>query len=171
MEGVYRLNPFYWSRRAIRVFTAGFFLIMLPIYLYIGFQPNISTQALGYPELSIPSITLKTPVEPLQLTERQLIAPSTIAGAYSSNPSKTLIIGHAATVFQNLDQTATGNILTYDSQSYQIVDSQTLEKSDIDMEEILSPAETNTIIIMTCAGEPLPGQDATHRLIVTATAI
>ena len=39
------------------------------------------------------------------------------------------------------------------------------------MEEILSPAETNTIIIMTCAGEPLPGQDATHRLIVTATAI
>lgn len=171
MKGVYRLNPFYWSRRAIRVFLAGFFLIMLPIYLYIGFQPSISTQALSYPELNIASIKLSTPVEPLQLTNRQLIAPSTIAGTYSSNPHKTLIIGHAATVFKSLHQVEIDDIFTYDGQPYRIIESKISEKSTISMEEILSPAATDTIIIMTCAGDPLPGQDATHRLIITAIAI
>jgi sortase (surface protein transpeptidase) len=37
------------------------------------------------------------------------------------------------------------------------------------MNELLSDAPEKTVIIMTCAGDPLPNQDATHRLIITAT--
>ncbi len=37
------------------------------------------------------------------------------------------------------------------------------------MSKILAETEVETIIIMTCAGNPLPNQDATHRLIVYAT--
>ncbi len=36
------------------------------------------------------------------------------------------------------------------------------------MTEILSGASVDTIILMTCAGDSLPNQDATHRLIITA---
>lgn len=169
MEGACKLSPFCWSRRAIRVFVVGFFIIMLPIYLYIGFQPAVSIEALSYPELSIPEISLTTPVEPLQLTDHQLIAPGNIAGSYSSNPNKILIIGHSSTVFHNLSQITVGDTFIYNDQEYRINSRETLEKSAISMQEILAPAATSTIVIMTCAGEPLPNQDATHRLILTAT--
>lgn len=143
-------------------------MIMLPIYLYIGFQPVASTEALGYPELNIPSIALNTPVQPITLTDHQLIAPNTIAGVYHANINKTFIIGHSSTVFQNLHQTQTNATFIYDHQTYRITSSEIVEKSDINMQSILAPAEVDTIVIMTCAGEPLPGQDATHRLIITA---
>lgn len=168
MEGLCRLSPFCWSKRAIRVFVIGFFLIMLPIYLYIGFQPAASTEALGYPELAIPSISLTTPVQPIKLTDRQLIAPNTIAGAYNANPNKTFIIGHSSTVFQKLHNVNVGDAFSYNGKTYHIITSETVEKSAINMQEILAPSTKDTIIIMTCAGEPLPNQDATHRLIITA---
>ena len=169
MEGLYRLNPFCWTKRTIRVFVACFFLIMLPIYLYIGFQPVASTEALSYPTLKIDDISLSTPVEPLQLTDHQLIAPANIAGSYSSQPNKTLIIGHSSTVFRQLDQIRIGESLVYNEKTYRITKREILEKSAIDMTAILATSDVDTIIIMTCAGEPLPNQDATHRLIVTAT--
>ena len=171
MEGLCRLNPFCWSRRAIRVFTASFFLIMMPIYLYIGFQPVASIEALSYPELSIATISLATPVMPIELTEdHQLIAPDTIAGVYNANPGKTFIIGHSSTVFQNLNQVQTDDTISYDNKIYRIIATEVLEKSTINMQEIIAPTTTDTIIIMTCAGKPLPNHDATHRLIITATA-
>lgn len=170
MEGVCRLNPFCWSRRAIRVFTAGFFLIMLPIYLYIGFQPVASTEALSYPELNIASISLSTPVKPITLTDHQLVAPDTIAGVYEANPGKSFIIGHSSTVFRDLGQVHVNDTFTYGDKTYRVITTDVIEKSAISMQEILAPTTTDTVIIMTCAGEPLPGQDATHRLIVTATA-
>lgn len=170
MEGSCRLSPFCWSRRAIRVFVAGFFLIMLPIYLYIGFQPAASIEAASYPELDIPSISLNTPVAPLQLTNRQLIAPGNIAGVYSANPNKTFIIGHASTIFKQLHQVQVNDTFTYAGKTYRIIQTETLEKSAVNMRQILAAAETDTIIIMTCAGTPLAGQDATHRFIVTATS-
>lgn len=165
------LNPLRWSKRAIRVFVAGFFLIMLPIYLYIGLQPTNNTEALSYPTLEIPSIALSTPVANLKLEDHQLIAPATIAGAYVSHEHKTFVIGHASTVFKNLNQVKLDDIFSYAGQSYQIVEIETLAKNEIDMKEILAPASSGTIIMMTCAGEPLPNQDATHRLIITAIAI
>ena len=44
----------------------------------------------------------------------------------------------------------------------------TQEKSMISMREILAAEDEDTLILMTCAGEPLDNNDATHRLIVTA---
>lgn len=170
MEGSWSLNPFCWSKRAIRVFTSGFFLIMLPVYLYLGFQPALPAEALNYPTLSIPEINLDTPVAPLELSDRQLIAPDNIAGIYSQNENKQLIIGHSSTVFKRLHKLQPGDEFTYNDTVYRVISAETFAKADIDMRGILAPADQDTIIIMTCAGTPLPDHDATHRLIVTATS-
>ena len=164
-----RLNPLFWSKRTIRVFVVAFFTIMLPIYLYIGFQPASSLDLGDYPILDIPSIDLSTPVAEVFLENRELVAPTTIAGIYHANPNKLFIIGHSSTVFKNLHQILAGDVFVYDSQTYKVSASIIVEKSAINMQELLSEAPEKTIIIMTCAGESLPNQDATHRLIITAT--
>ena len=46
-----------------------------------------------------------------------------------------------------------------------------LEKAMIDMGEIVAETDENTIILMTCYGEPLGGQDFSHRFIVTAKEV
>lgn len=171
MEGLWRLNPFCWSLRAIKVFLAGFFLIMVPVFFYIGFQPVSTTEALSYEALTINSIDLETPVAPLQLEDHQLTAPAKIAGVYSQNPHRSLIIGHSSTVFQDLEQITVGADIIYAEKTYTVTQVETLPKSEISMQNILASSETDTIIIMTCAGNPLPEQDATHRLIVTATSV
>lgn len=164
----HNLNPLNWSHRAIKVFTVSFFSIMLPIYIFIGLQPILPAEAANYPVLEISSIHLKTPVAPLELTNQQLIAPATIAGSYSHAAHKTLIIGHSSTVFNKLDQARVGDRFEYDGAVFEIQELTTKSKATISMDEILAPAEEDTIIIMTCAGDPLPNQDATHRLLITA---
>lgn len=168
MRGLWRLNP-CWSIRAIKVFLAGFFLIMIPVFFYLGCQTTNYTEALSYDTLTIDGINLDTPVAPLQLEDHQLIAPAKIAGSYSQNPNRTLIIGHSSSVFRQLSDINLGTTLTYANQTYTVTQIETLPKAEISMQSILATSETKTIIIMTCAGEPLPHQDATHRLIVTAT--
>lgn len=165
------LNPLRWSNRAIRVFVAGFFMIMVPIYLYLGFLPASSLDYTNYPTLEIPTINLSTPVAKIELQDRELIAPATIAGVYQPHLNKLFIIGHSSTVFKNLHQISENALFSYENQTYQVQSISTLEKSAIDMKNILSPTEEKTIIIMTCAGTPLPNQDATHRLIITATLL
>lgn len=166
------LNPFTWSKSTVKLFLVSFLSIMLPVYLFIGFQPAIPADAATYPQLEIPSISLKTPVASLQLTDdHQLIAPAAIAGIYTQSENKLFIIGHSSTVFNKLNRVNLGDTFAYNSESYRITDIKTLAKSDISMREILQPEPEKTIIIMTCAGDPLPDQDATHRLIVTATAL
>lgn len=162
------LNPFCWPPRLVKVLTAAFFMIMLPIYLFIGLQPVPLVDATSYPSLEIPTINLKTPVASVELIDRQLAVPATIAGVYQPFENKLFIIGHSSTVFQNLDQLEVGQVFSYDGQQFLVTDRITLEKSAISMNTLLSDAPDKTIIIMTCAGEPLPNQDATHRLIVTA---
>lgn len=164
-----RLNPFCWSKRTLRVVTTAFFLILLPLYIFIGVNPASSVDYSAYPTLEIPDIALSTPVAALELQDRQLIAPATIAGSYYQNPSKTLLIGHSSTVFRRLHQIQPGSNFSYQGKSYTVSSVVTLAKSDIDMAELLSPTPVETVVIMTCAGDPLPNQDATHRLIVTAT--
>lgn len=208
MEGVWKLNPFYWvalyrlshanngqssnqtltlrahrdmkrvlgepmriSKRAVRVFVVSFFMIAVPIYAYIGMQPVSSIEALSYPELNIESIGLTTPVAALEMNDRQLTAPATIAGSYSNNPNKTLIIGHSSTVFENLAQVNLHDEIFYNESIYIISDITMYEKSQVDMAEILSTSDIETLVIMTCAGDPLPNQDATHRLVITATKV
>lgn len=162
------LNPFCWPKRLVKVLTAAFFMIMLPIYVFIGLQPAPLVDASSYPTLEIPAIRLKTPVASLELIDRQFEVPATIAGIYQPFPNKLFIIGHSSTVFQSLDQLQLGQTLTFADETYLVTDRVTLAKSDISMNEILSNATEKTIIIMTCAGDPLPNQDATHRLIITA---
>lgn len=164
-----RLNPFSWSKRTVKVVTVIFFLIFLPIYILIGINPAFSMDYSEYPTLTIPEINLTTPVANLKLEDHQLIAPATIAGSYSQNPNKILLIGHSSTVFQDLDQLSTDSYLSYDGNTYQVQSTTIVAKSDISMTDILAASNVKTIVIMTCAGEPLPNQDATHRLIITAT--
>lgn len=178
MEGVWQtgpkrarlryLNPLRWSKRTVRVVTAMFFMVMLPIYLYIGFRPASSLDFTNEPTLEIPSIGLSTPVIEIQLENRELIAPATIAGVYHANPHKLFIIGHSSTVFRDLYKLETESNFVYAQHTYRVVSTVTLEKSAISMAELLAETDEETIIIMTCAGKPLPDQDATHRLIITA---
>lgn len=167
----HNFNPFRWSKRAIHVFAFGFFATMLPVYAIIGAQPTIPIEAASYPTLTIPSIHLNTPVEPLELTDHQLITPQAIAGAYQQNPHKTLIIGHSSSVFQNLNQVSLGEIIEYQGSHYIVTAISVPAKTEINMAEILAGNDTETLVLMTCAGEPLPNQDATHRLLITATIL
>lgn len=162
------LNPFCWPPRLVKVLAVTFFMIMIPIYLFIGLQPTPLVDAASYPALEIPAINLKTPVASVELIDRQLAVPATIAGVYQPFENKLFIIGHSSTVFQNLDQLEVGQAFSYNGQHFLVTDRIILEKSAISMNALLSDAPDKTIIIMTCAGEPLPNQDATHRLIVTA---
>lgn len=162
------MNPFSWEERTIKVVFSLFFMIALPVYLYIGFQPNIPADAASYPRLLATDINLDTPVEKLSLDGRQLNVPDMIAGYYSSEQNKTLLVGHSSTVFEKLDQLKIGQDIEYDSKRYKISRIEILEKSEINMSQVLAGAPVDTIVLMTCAGESLPNQDATHRLIITA---
>ena len=165
-------HPRFWSTRVLRWFFALIFIILLPIYLYIGFQPAASLDLTSLPELTVADLNLSTPVQPLELTaEHELIAPANLAGSYQQSPNTILIIGHSSTVFQNLHEAAVGDQLTYAGQTYRITHLETLPKSDIKMSRLLAPSAEPTLVLMTCAGQPLPDQDATHRLILTATLI
>lgn len=166
----HNLNPLNWSIREIEFFLGAFFAIMAPVFLFIGFQPA-PVDATGYPTLAIPSINLETPVTTVELVDRELIAPATIAGIYTPHNTKQFIIGHSSTVFKNLHQTQVDDTFIYNNKTYKITKMETLPKSNIDMSVILQEEPINTIIIMTCAGTPLPHQDATHRLIITATIL
>lgn len=157
-----------WSRTQIRRGTLAFFALFLPVYVFLGLQPAPSAEASHYPTLSISSIDLETPVEPLQLEGSTLTAPADIAGSFSLYTSPTLIIGHSATVFARLEQAALGAGITYDDATYVLVDRQILPKEQINMNQLLVRRTTDTLILMTCAGQPLGGQDYTHRLILIA---
>ena len=156
------------TKQQIRRGTLAFFALFLPVYVFLGLQPAPSAEASHYPTLSISSIDLETPVEPLQLEGSTLTAPTDIAGSFSLYTSPTLIIGHSATVFARLEQAALGAEITYDDATYVLVDRQILPKEQINMNQLLARRTTDTLILMTCAGQPLGGQDYTHRLILTA---
>lgn len=172
MEGVLSLNHSrsFWSQRAIKVILVALVFIILPVYLYVGMQPAVSLDVSSYPVLKVDSIALTTPVAPVELEDHQLTAPATIAGVYQQQIHKQLIIGHSSTVFQNLHNVVLGDRITYAENEYIVTDVKTLAKSDIIMYDILASTPEDTIIIMTCAGESLPNQDATHRLLITAVA-
>lgn len=163
------LNPFTWQKSTVKLFFSIFISVMAPIYAFIGLQPSAIVDAANYPTLTIDAINLSTPVVGLELSDRQLIAPAKIAGSYSQAPNKVFIIGHSTTVFDRLDKVRVTDTITYDGKNYTITEITTLLKSNVNMGEILAAGEEDTIVIMTCAGEPLPNQDATHRLIITAT--
>ena len=154
-----------------RKFFVGLYLLVFSVYLIIGLQPADATSYEVSAKLLIPQIGLDTAVTDLTLDEGQLNTPEMIVGSYSQAKNKTLLIGHSSTVFQDLDQIDLGDLINYDGNDYKVKRIDLMRKSQIDMSELLAPAEKDTIVIMTCAGELFQNGDATHRLILTAVKL
>ena len=149
-------------------------------FTFIGLQPIKSASDVYASEsefatnhLDISTIELSTPVTDLVLNGADLETPEQIAGAYSNHEHKTLIVGHSSTIFQNLKNVELNANIIYNDQQYVVTNIEEKEKSKIDMKEILSESEQETIILMTCSGEPIPNTngDHTHRLIIMAEKI
>ena len=137
-------------------------------YIASSFIPADGTAYTFDGGLVIPSINLTSGVTKLHLKDRKLNTPDTIVGSYSNHANKTFLIGHSSTVFRDLYQANVGDNISYNNTDYRIVNMEVFKKSDISMTEILKAEEKDTIVLMTCAGEPVGERDATHRLIVTA---
>lgn len=156
----------------IRKFVVLSYFLLASIYLAIGFLPK-SAEATNYSstsaKLSIPSISLNSSVAAMTLHEGVLDTPDTIVGSFSRAKNKTFLVGHRAGVFENLNQIETGDEIIYNGASYTVTGAEVLAKAEISMNKLLAETEEPTLVVMTCAGDSLPGGDATHRLIITAT--
>ena len=152
----------------MKVVMTVFYMIAIPAFIIIGLQPAQAAEVDGLPTLSIEAVGIETPVAESELNNKQLSVPDRIAAVYSEDPSKLLLMGHSSTVFANLKNIEIGDEVRYNSKVYVVSDKIIKPKSKINMKKILEPAERETVIIMTCAGESLGANDYTHRLIVTA---
>ena len=155
-----------------------FYLIAIPAFIIVGLQPSDTSAEVRASEvaqaeeyLEIRSIGLSTPVIRVHLVRNTLNAPEYLAGAYHSYENKTLLIGHSMTIFGNLHNIAVGDEIDYEDGTYLVTEMREEEKADIKMSEILKNEDEPTLILMTCAGEPLGGMDFSHRLIVTAKKV
>ncbi len=152
-----------------KVCITVFYIIFFAVYFIIGFQP--AAEAMDYKvsnELKIESINLNAPVTKLEIKSGKLETPVDIAGSYSITPNKTLLIGHASSIFKNLNLAKIGDKIEYEGDTYKIISTETMEKSAVNMERLLANTKKPTLKIMTCAGEYYNDGDASHRLIVTA---
>lgn len=147
------------------------YVLAFAIYLVIGLQPAGAHEYEISGNLTIPSINLSSDVTDLELVDHKLETPDTIVGSYHRYNTKTFLIGHSSTVFQNLSQVEVGDTIIYNNIQYKITKTETLAKTDVDMNQLLAPTRDDTIVVMTCAGEPVGAKDATHRFIVTAVKI
>ena len=158
------------ARLDFRKIVIPLYAVCFVVYLIFGLTPT-SAGATYYEisgNLEIPAIDLNSDVTTLNIEDHQLKTPRTIGGSYSRSENKTLLIGHSSTVFSKLDQIWVGDIVNYNGYSYLVKDIIVDKKENINMRELLRAAETDTLIIMTCAGNDLEDGDATHRLIITA---
>ncbi|MBR3254274.1 sortase [Candidatus Saccharibacteria bacterium] len=158
------------ARLDFRKIVILLYAVCFVVYLIFGLTPT-SAGATYYEisgNLEIPAIDLNSDVTTLNIEDHQLKTPRTIVGSYSQSENKTLLIGHSSTVFSKLDQIWVGDIVNYNGYSYLVKDIIIDKKENISMRELLRAAETDTLIIMTCAGNDLEDGDATHRLIITA---
>lgn len=136
-------------------------------FLVIGFLPTEAIYAVDA-KLEIPAIDLTTDVTKLKLQNNKLETPDLIAGSFTNNENKILLVGHSTTVFHNLAQISLGDEIFYAGKVYKVIAREMMEKAEISMREILRAEENETLVVMTCAGELYENQDASHRLIVTA---
>ena len=156
------------SRFDFRRLVILLYVFCFVAYLVFGLTPAEATHYDIFTNIEIPSIGLNSDVTGLNLEDHQLKTPDTIVGSYSRAKNKTLLIGHSGTVFSNLDEVWVGDTIEYNGANYIVKDIVVEKKEDISMRELLSEAETDTLVIMTCAGEYLENNDATHRLLITA---
>lgn len=156
-----------WSLRRVVPAVFGGCVIL---YLLVGLTPAQATDFEPATEIEIPSIGLHADVAPMTMRDGVLKTPDAMVGSYSRAKNKTFLVGHSVGVFQNLSNVNVGDSVVYDLVHYTVTSVDVVEKSEIKMDELLLPSEKDTIMIMTCAGELLGGGDATHRLIITASA-
>ena len=155
----------------LRKFVIFTYFSALLVYLIFGFMPAGAANYEVSARINIPAIDLVSDVTELDLNGRKLETPDYIVGSYSNAENKTLLIGHRSTVFTNLNQALVGDAIWYNGRAYLIKKTEMFKKSEINMDRLLKSEETDTLVIMTCAGEDLENGDATHRLIVTATVL
>ena len=151
------------------IFGALYFAAIVGFVAY-AFMPK-SADASSEERLFIPSIGLVARVTDIDRTGNQLVAPDEIAGAYQPTNHKTVIIGHSSTIFRDLDSMGEEDHFTFDNKEYKVTSREVLPKNLVNMEEVVSETEVNTVILMTCAGESLGGHDYTHRLVITAEEV
>lgn len=145
------------------------YYIFFAIYIIVGLQPAGAVEYDISNTLSIPGIDLISDVTSLSVSNGELDTPDTIVGSYTQSKNKTLLIGHSTTVFEHLADVMVSDEVIYGGNSYTVISRFVTTKTDISMDEILRPEDKDTLVLMTCAGELLPGGDATHRLILLAT--
>ena len=156
----------------LRVFFGKLYFILAVAFLAIGFLPaEAATEYEILGKLEIPIIGLTTEVAKLELDNGELKTPKDIAGVFSQRENKTLIIGHASTVFDGLDGVSIGDYIIYGEKEYVVVKKEIILKEEIRMSRILKGENVDTLVIMTCAGEDLGDGDATHRLMLTAKVL
>lgn len=147
----------------------GLYIFAFLAYIIYGLQPAEAVNSYDITgEITIPSINLTSDVTNLSLDGNELHTPDTIVGSFTKSENKTLLIGHSTEVFKNLEQVKIGDEVDYSNKKYVVSKLTYVEKSKISMKELLKPAEEDTLVIMTCAGELTGNGDATHRLIITA---
>ena len=151
------------------IFGVLYFALIAGFTAYV-FMPK-TADASSEERLFIPSIGLIARVKNIERTGNQLIAPDEIAGAYQPTIHKTVIIGHSSTVFKDLKNIDGDDTFTFDKKSYKIKDHKIIEKSVVDMSKVVEETDVNTVILMTCYGEPIGPQDYSHRLIITAEEV
>ena len=162
-SGVELKKSFDFRKIILPLYVVGFL-----IYLAIGLLPAGASDYVVATRLEIPLINLTSDVTELKLEHGELKTPDMSVGSFSRAENKTLLIGHAGTVFAELEDLNVGDEIIYKSMMYRVESIILQEKSMISMHEILKAEDIDTLILMTCAGEPLENNDATHRLIVTA---
>ena len=151
----------------LRKVVTVIYVAMFVVYLVVGLSPAEAAVYEVSDRLEIPSIGLKSDVTRLELTDHRLNTPDTIVGSYSRSFNKTLLIGHASTVFGDLNLMTVGESVLYSGKTWIVKEIALYKKEDVDMEKILASARRETLILMTCAGE-VHGVDASHRLILVA---
>ena len=144
------------------------FFAILAVYIFIGLTPAKAVEMEAATDIKIPEIGLSADVTLLTMEHGMLKTPDKIVGSYSRAKNKTFLVGHSFGVFENLDKLNVGDEIYYDLVNYKITNIEILEKSDISMDALLAPADVDTIVLMTCAGEVFSDGDASHRLVITA---
>lgn len=144
------------------------FVLIFGVYIWFGLQPAEAAHT-RRPSLSIPALGIESDVVETEIINGKLEVPSTLAASYSRNENKTLIYGHSTSVFEKLDNINIGDAIVYNDRTYHVTDITVVKKEDINMYEILSYEDEETIVLMTCDGELYDGGGASHRLIVTAS--
>lgn len=139
--------------------------------LFKYFEPAEAIQYNITGKLDIPSVGLDIDVANISLTNGKLETPKYIVGSYSRHKNSTLLIGHSNTAFSSLTETKNGDQISYNGNIYNIYKAQIIKKSSIDMKELLSEKEEDTLILMTCFGEMYSDGDASHRLIIFASRV